>query len=59
LALDDAERSAFASRAIAHVAAGYTRDLMCARTIDVYEELLFPEPAGAAAGRTGALPVPA
>ena len=22
----------------------YTRETMCARTIDVYEELLFPEP---------------
>ena len=24
---------------------GYTREQMCARTIDVYEELLFPQPA--------------
>lgn len=45
LALDAAERAAFARRAKAHVAAGYTRELMCARTIDVYEELLFPQPA--------------
>jgi glycosyltransferase involved in cell wall biosynthesis len=45
LALDGAERAAFARRAIAHVAAGYTKEAMCARTIDVYEELLFPEPA--------------
>jgi glycosyltransferase involved in cell wall biosynthesis len=45
LALDTAQRAAFARRARAHVAAGYTRDAMCARTIDVYEELLFPEPA--------------
>src|SRR5260370_8377642 len=45
LALDEAQRAAFARRARAHVAAGYTRDAMCARTIDVYEELLFPEPA--------------
>ena len=30
--------------AIAQVAARYTRDAMCAKTIDVYEELLFPEP---------------
>ena len=42
LALDDAERAAFAHRARAHVAAAYTREQMCARTIDVYEELLFP-----------------
>ena len=47
LALDEAEQTAFAHRAIAHVATGYTRDRMCARTIDVYEELLFPEPAAA------------
>jgi glycosyltransferase involved in cell wall biosynthesis len=46
LALGPAERAALARRAIAHVtAAGYTREAMCARTIEVYEELLFPEPA--------------
>jgi glycosyltransferase involved in cell wall biosynthesis len=45
LALEPAERAAFAHRARAHVAAGYTRERMCARTIDVYEELLFPQPA--------------
>jgi glycosyltransferase involved in cell wall biosynthesis len=45
LGLDAGERAAFAHRARAHVAAGYTREAMCARTIDVYEELLFPEPA--------------
>jgi len=49
LALDGAQRAAFAHRARAHVAAGFTRETMCARTIDVYEELLFPEPAAAAA----------
>ncbi len=49
LALDGAERAAFAHRARAHVAAGFTRETMCARTIDVYEELLFPEPAAATA----------
>lgn len=43
LALDTGELSALARRAIAHVASGYTREAMCARTIDVYEELLFPE----------------
>src|SRR5881398_1536789 len=36
--------AALGRRARAQAAAGYTRDLMCARTIDVYEELLFPEP---------------
>jgi glycosyltransferase involved in cell wall biosynthesis len=45
LGLEPAERSAFAHRARAHVASGFTREQMCARTIDVYEELLFPEPA--------------
>ena len=48
LGLDARERAAFARRAIAHVAAGYTREEMCARTIDVYEELLFPVPAAIA-----------
>jgi glycosyltransferase involved in cell wall biosynthesis len=45
LRLDPAERAAFARRAMAQVASGYTREAMCAKTIDVYEELLFPEPA--------------
>jgi len=35
------------SKCRAQAAAGYTRDLMCARTIGVYEELLFPEPGAA------------
>src|SRR3954471_2476082 len=43
LALDPAARAAFAARSRAHVAAEYSRELMCARTIDVYEELLFPQ----------------
>jgi glycosyltransferase involved in cell wall biosynthesis len=49
LRLDTAERAAFARRAIGHVAANFTREAMCSRTIDVYEELLFPEPATALA----------
>jgi glycosyltransferase involved in cell wall biosynthesis len=44
LALGSGERSLLARRAIAHIAAHYTRAAMCARTIAVYEELLFPEP---------------
>jgi hypothetical protein len=32
-----------ARRTIAHVASRYTRQAMCARTIEVYEELLFPK----------------
>jgi glycosyltransferase involved in cell wall biosynthesis len=47
LRLDPSERAAFARRARAHVAANYTREAMCGKTIDVYEELLFPEPATA------------
>jgi glycosyltransferase involved in cell wall biosynthesis len=43
LALGEAERARFARRTIAHVAGRYTRQAMCARTIEVYEELLFPE----------------
>jgi glycosyltransferase involved in cell wall biosynthesis len=43
LALDDEARAAFARRAMSHIAAGYTSELMCARTIEVYEELLFPQ----------------
>jgi glycosyltransferase involved in cell wall biosynthesis len=44
LALDPAARVAFGGRARAHVAANFSRERMCARTIEVYEELLFPEP---------------
>jgi glycosyltransferase involved in cell wall biosynthesis len=43
LSLDAVARDAFARRARAHIAAGFTRELMCARTIEIYEELLFPE----------------
>ncbi|MGD9615140.1 MAG: glycosyltransferase family 4 protein [Alphaproteobacteria bacterium] len=43
LALDDEARSEFAQRAMAHIASGFTSELMCARTIAVYEELLFPQ----------------
>jgi glycosyltransferase involved in cell wall biosynthesis len=43
LSLDAVAREAFARRARAHIAAGFTRELMCARTIEIYEELLFPE----------------
>ena len=43
LSLDAVERAAYARRTAAHIASAYTRELMCASTIDVYEELLFPE----------------
>jgi glycosyltransferase involved in cell wall biosynthesis len=47
LGLGPIAREAFARRARAHIAAGFTREAMCARTLDVYEELLFPEPQAA------------
>jgi hypothetical protein len=43
LALDPAAREALGRHAIAHAAAHFTREAMCANTIAVYEELLFPE----------------
>jgi glycosyltransferase involved in cell wall biosynthesis len=43
LSLSASERLVFAERTIAHVAGRFTREAMCARTIQVYEELLFPE----------------
>jgi len=45
LSLGVNERERFAQRTIAHVASRFTREAMCARTIEVYEELLFPEAA--------------
>ena len=45
LSLGVDERERFARRTIAHVASRFTREAMCTRTIEVYEELLFPEAA--------------
>ena len=45
LALDEDAHAVLARQTRASVAGGFTRELMCARTIEVYEELLFPEPA--------------
>ncbi len=42
LALGQAAREALAGRAIAHVREHFGRDLMCARTIALYRELLAP-----------------
>lgn len=56
LTLDENGRAAFGRHARAQVAAGYTREIMCARTIEVYEELLFP--GSASAGIDYAEPVP-
>jgi glycosyltransferase involved in cell wall biosynthesis len=43
LSLNAEERDRLAGRTIAHVATHFTREAMCAQTIEVYEELLFPE----------------
>ncbi len=43
LSLGASERGALAGRAVAHVAAHFRRETMCSRTIEVYEELLFPQ----------------
>ncbi len=43
LSLGQEERALLAERAIAHIAVDFTSAAMCARTIAVYEELLFPE----------------
>jgi glycosyltransferase involved in cell wall biosynthesis len=42
LSLAPADRSLLACRAVQHVAAHFTHEKMCAKTIAVYEELLFP-----------------
>lgn len=42
LSLGPSDRALLACRASAHVAEHFTREQMCARTIAVYEELLFP-----------------
>jgi glycosyltransferase involved in cell wall biosynthesis len=41
LSITVAERQQLAQRSIAHIAARYTRQAMCAGTIRIYEELLF------------------
>ncbi len=45
LSLSPRQRALLARNAMAHVAGHFTREAMCARTIAVYEELLFPEAA--------------
>lgn len=59
LALGHEEREALAHRSVAHVAAGFTRETMCERTIDLYEELLFAEPATAPVWRQAPIAIPA
>ena len=63
LALSEEERHAIAERAIAFARASFARELMCARTLDVYREVLaerplvHPAPAAGASG-SGAGPGP-
>ena len=56
LRLEPEARSALARRARAHIAAGFTREAMCMRTIEIYEELLFPEPQVVQAAEPLAIP---
>ena len=57
LALGRDERQQLGRRAIAHIATNFTREAMCARTIEVYEELLFSDRREASAlALAGALP---
>ncbi|MCC6467503.1 MAG: glycosyltransferase family 4 protein [Alphaproteobacteria bacterium] len=44
LAMGAEERQAIAQRGIAHVRANFSRELMCARTLEVYRELLAEMP---------------
>lgn len=44
LRLEPEARDALGRRARAHIAQNFTREAMCARYIDIYEELLFAEP---------------
>ena len=57
LLLDEDARAAFGRHARAQVAAGYTREIMCARTIEIYEELLFPEAANVGIDRAEPVPI--
>jgi glycosyltransferase involved in cell wall biosynthesis len=59
LSLGAEERALLALRATAHIAADFTCAAMCARTIAVYEELLFPEPGDAFAEEAASLALPA
>jgi glycosyltransferase involved in cell wall biosynthesis len=45
LSLNIDERKRLAQQAIAHVTSHFSREVMCARTIEVYEELLFVQSA--------------
>jgi glycosyltransferase involved in cell wall biosynthesis len=53
LSLGSEARALLARRAIAHIAAGFTSEAMCAQTIAVYEELLFPDSTDAVSETAG------
>jgi glycosyltransferase involved in cell wall biosynthesis len=60
LALGAADRALLAHEATAHIiGSDFTAEAMCARTIAVYEELLFPELHDGAAKAAAPLAVPA
>ena len=60
LALRPADRALLAHEATAHIiGSDFTAEAMCARTIAVYEELLFPESHDKTAQETAQFAVPA
>jgi glycosyltransferase involved in cell wall biosynthesis len=46
LSLTESERRRLSARAVAHVRANYTKELMCRRTLAVYDEILQERAAG-------------
>jgi glycosyltransferase involved in cell wall biosynthesis len=60
LALGPEERASLARHATAHIiGSDFTAEAMCARTIAIYEELLFPEPHDPASAEAAHFAVPA
>jgi glycosyltransferase involved in cell wall biosynthesis len=53
LAMDAAERQAIASRGMAFVRANFAKELMCARTLDLYREVLAEMPVAHAGAPPG------
>ena len=46
LAMSDEERDKLAQTAIANVRLNFSKDAMCSKTLDVYDEILNPQPGG-------------
>ena len=46
LSLEDTARNALAGRVMANVRADYTKELMCDRTMSVYEEMIMEKQGG-------------